>query len=480
MAGGFTSSPARWRLLTTLLTGLLLLGGPALAVDPTPAATDPTVVTVPDVIFKERSVATAAILAAGLVPNVTETMSGGDPSPKLFGKVVGSTPRVGSKVAKGSTVELYVEATVVTVPDVIFKERSVATAAILAAGLVPNVTETMSGGDPSPKLFGKVVGSTPRVGSKVAKGSTVELYVEATVVTVPDVIFKERSVATAAILAAGLVPNVTETMSGGDPSPKLFGKVVGSTPRVGSKVAKGSTVELYVEATVVTVPDVIFKERSVATAAILAAGLVPNVTETMSGGDPSPKLFGKVVGSTPRVGSKVAKGSTVELYVEATVVTTSPPPSPVASSEPPTPSPAVQSPDALVPVTVEGTWTGTAQLVHTLFGLDPDEQGSSELVCTYTGRATLQVEGGIWSVTYSGQNWHDLDGAAFVCGGGSGEAYIAQGSYTLDPLMFTLENAGSCGLDTYAFDGKTLSGVMHAYCGQGDIYTFTATLGSTK
>ena len=43
-----------------------------------------------------------------------------------------------------------------------------------------------------------------------------------------------------------------------------------------------------------------------------------------------PKIFGKVVGSTPRVGSKVAKGSTVELYVEATVVTTSPPPSPAA------------------------------------------------------------------------------------------------------------------------------------------------------
>ena len=27
MAEGSTSSPARWRLLTTLLTGLLLLGG---------------------------------------------------------------------------------------------------------------------------------------------------------------------------------------------------------------------------------------------------------------------------------------------------------------------------------------------------------------------------------------------------------------------------------------------------------------------
>jgi hypothetical protein len=269
-------------------------------------------------------------------------------------------------------------------------------------------------------------------------------------------------------------------MSGDAPDPKIFGKVVGSSPRVGSKVAKGSTVELYVQATVVTVPAVIFKERSVATAAILAAGLVPNVTEMMSGDAPDPKIFGKVVGSSPRVGSKVAKGSTVELYVQATVVTTSPPPSPVASPEPPTPSPEAQSPDPLVPVTVEGTWTGTAQLVHTLFGLDPGEQGSSELVCTYTGRATLQVEGGRWSVIYSGEDWHDLDGAVFVCGGGSGGDYMGEGTYTLDPLMFTLDEAGSCGLDTFSFDGKTLSGVKHAYCGQSDVYTFTVTLGSTK
>ena len=101
-------------------------------------------------------------------------------------------------------------------------------------------------------------------------------------------------------------------------------------------------------------------------------------------------------------------------------------------------------------------------------------------MCTYTGQPTLQVDGGSWSVIYFGQNFPDLDGAAFVCGGGSGEIYIAEGSYTLDPLVFTLDEAGSCGLDTYSFDGTTLSGVMHAYCGQGDVYTFRVTLGSTK
>ena len=132
------------------------------------------------------------------------------------------------------------------------------------------------------------------------------------------------------------------------------------------------------------------------------------------------------------------------------------------------------------PVTVEGTWTGTAQLVHTLSNLDPNVQGSSELVCPYTGPATLEVVGGSWAITYSGENWHSLDGAVFVCGGGSRGYYIAQGSYTLDPLTFTLDEAFSCDLDELSFDGKTLSGVMHAYCGQGDVYTFRVTLGSTE
>ena len=130
-------------------------------------------------------------------------------------------------------------------------------------------------------------------------------------------------------------------------------------------------------------------------------------------------------------------------------------------------------------MTVEGTWTGTAQLVHTLFGLDPDEQGSSELVCTYTGRATLQVDGGSWSVTYSGQNWHGLDGAVFVCEGGRARPTSPKGR-THSTRSCSHSTRRSCGLDTFSFDGKTLSGVMHAYCGQGDVYTFTVKLGSTK
>jgi hypothetical protein len=129
---------------------------------------------------------------------------------------------------------------------------------------------------------------------------------------------------------------------------------------------------------------------------------------------------------------------------------------------------------------IEGTWTGTAELVHTLSDLDPSVQGSSELVCPYTGPATLEVVNGSWAITYEGDNGDTLDGARFVCGEGSRGYYIATGSYTLDPVTFSLDKAYSCDLDEFSFDGKSLSGVMHTGCGQRDVYTYKVTLGSTK
>lgn len=124
------------------------------------------------------------------------------------------------------------------------------------------------------------------------------------------------------------------------------------------------------------------------------------------------------------------------------------------------------------------TSSGTAQLVHTLFDLDPDEQGASTLECPYTGIAELRMDGGWWQVVYRGEDWHHQEGLAFVCGGGSGGDIIAAGPYTIDPLSFSLDEGFACGDDTFSFDGTTLSGVMHAYCTNRDVYTFSVTLGA--
>lgn len=117
---------------------------------------------------------------------------------------------------------------------------------------------------------------------------------------------------------------------------------------------------------------------------------------------------------------------------------------------------------------------GTAELVHTLRNLDPTEQGASELACTYAGKAELEMTDGSWQVTYAGRNWHTLDGQRFVCGGDSGEYILARGVYTLSPLAFTVE--ALCDRDTFTFDGTTLAGTTHAYCGDGDVYTWQVAL----
>lgn len=229
----------------------------------------------------------------------------------------------------------------------------------------------------------------------------------------------------------------------------LSGLVV--APGLSRGADEGATAELAL------VPVVAGLDGEAAAAAVTAAGLVPRL-DVLGGEALEPYLAGlttvppgdRIIGSDPAAGAFVAPGSTVSLWFPAEL--------------------------ALVPV--EGTWTGSAHLVHTLFGLDPSEQGGSELVCEYDGEAILQMDGGLWSVTYSGEDWHSLDGPVFVCGGGSGGGLIASGSYTLDPLTLTRDGVG-CDRDEFAFDGKTLSGRTHAYCGDSDIFTYEVTIGST-
>jgi hypothetical protein len=113
---------------------------------------------------------------------------------------------------------------------------------------------------------------------------------------------------------------------------------------------------------------------------------------------------------------------------------------------------------------------GTAELVHTLRNLDASEQGTSELVCTYSGKAVLEMADGWWQVTYEGENWHGLSGARFVCGGGTGGAVLASGETTAGPLTFV--SWGECDRDTLDFDGEVLSGTTYAACGDDDVYTW--------
>lgn len=116
---------------------------------------------------------------------------------------------------------------------------------------------------------------------------------------------------------------------------------------------------------------------------------------------------------------------------------------------------------------------GNAELVHTVGNLDPEEQGSSELVCTYTGDAVLTMhdDWGEWTLVYEGENWHKPSGKQLVCGGGSGGQMLASGTFTRAPLEFTAADSG-CDRDIFMFDGETMTGATYANCGDSDVYTY--------
>jgi len=119
---------------------------------------------------------------------------------------------------------------------------------------------------------------------------------------------------------------------------------------------------------------------------------------------------------------------------------------------------------------------GTAQLVHSLLNLDPDEQGSGVLVCPYVGEAVLRMNGGMWRLSYVGENWHRLEGPVFVCGGGEGGGLLAGGTYTLDP--FTLIKEDRCDRDEFSLDETTMtmSGTTYGSCPMdSDVYTYELT-----
>lgn len=131
------------------------------------------------------------------------------------------------------------------------------------------------------------------------------------------------------------------------------------------------------------------------------------------------------------------------------------------------------------PPYVENNSTGTAELTHTLSNLDPDEEGATSLVCRFTGESELQMDGGQWSIIYRGESWHRVDsGGSFVCGGTfRDDLVITSGTYTLDPLVMTLDDRDlACASNRFEVIDGVVSGTMSPYCGGADVLTFTLPL----
>ncbi|HWW66483.1 MAG TPA: PASTA domain-containing protein [Solirubrobacterales bacterium] len=185
-----------------------------------------------------RAEAEAKLKRAGFGIQVENAHSGS----VATGAVIHSTPSAGSTATRGSNVILTVSSgqKLAKVPVLVGSQRSVAVQQLRARGLVPSVSEESSS---SPA--GEVVHQAPSAGAEVEPGSTVSIVVSKgrEKIAVPNVIGKPRPEAVAALREAGLSPTVQEQET---EVPSQAGRVVDQFPPPGSKVDKGTEVNVVV------------------------------------------------------------------------------------------------------------------------------------------------------------------------------------------------------------------------------------------
>jgi serine/threonine-protein kinase len=285
-------------LAALLIGGLILLltqigGGGSGSIDPK------------NVVGMQVADATRTLEGQGLKVKVTNRPNADHPA----GVVVSQDPSHGTKVDKGSTVDLVVSSGVgnVTIPDVSGDDFATAQDTLVGDGF--KVTQQTESSATVPK--GVVTRTTPPAGTKVAKGSAVTVFVSGgpAQVTIPDVTRVDAVQATQILVQKGF--QVTKTTQNSSTVPA--GLVISTNPPAGTSAAPGSTVQLIVSdgPAQLQVPNVIGMTQSAATSALTNLGLNVTVVQVPS----QPQNNGLVISQSPTGGTSVNKGATVQITV---------------------------------------------------------------------------------------------------------------------------------------------------------------------
>lgn len=231
------------------------------------------------------------------------------------GKIISQDPADGKKVKKHTTVNVVIssgeEAKTTTIPNVVGMSEADAEKALQDKNLV------VKKGDPvySDNVEqGEVVSVSPSEGAEVKEGTTVTLVISKgnQPATVPKLTGKSQSDAEAALSQAGLSGNATEDYS----DTVEEGVIISQDTDAGKEVSKGTTIGYVVskgpKMTVVTVPDLSYKDKNTAEKLLKQAGLTPEyIGEDYSDEYPKGQVFYQSVGS----GTQVEKGTTVQYMV---------------------------------------------------------------------------------------------------------------------------------------------------------------------
>ena len=202
------------------------------------------------------------------------------------GKIISQDPADGKKVKKHTTVNVVIssgeEAKMTTIPSVVGLAEADAEKALQDTVYSDDVEQ------------GEVVSVSPSEGAEVKEGTTVTLVISKgnQPATVPKLTGKSQSDAEAALSQAGLSGNATEDYS----DTVEEGVIISQDTDAGKEVSKGTTIGYVVskgpKMTVVTVPDLSYKDQNTAEKLLKQAGLTPEyIGEDYSDEYPEGQVF---------------------------------------------------------------------------------------------------------------------------------------------------------------------------------------------
>ena len=264
-------------------------------------------VVVPNLIGRDETEARRVLESRGLrvgAPGRVESLV-------AEGRVLTQTPRAGSRVEPGTTVDLDVAAPArVTTPNLVGHDEQAAIRRLTAADLTLGRVRREESRQPE----GTVVSQTPLADQRTRIGTVVDLVVAAPrTARVPDLMGHDGGDAGRLLSEADLRQGRVRQQE----SRQRTGTVLAQSPAAHVQVAADTAVDLVVAAPVrVNVPNLLGRGERAAAARLGGAELRRGQTTTEESREPE----GTVIAQEPGAGERAAIGSAVDLVV-ATLVT---------------------------------------------------------------------------------------------------------------------------------------------------------------
>ena len=271
--------------------------------DTAPAA--PATVAVPSVFQLDEAVAVRTLESAGFAVITAREQNAEIPA----GRVFNQQPRAGAKLAPGSTITLTISAgaSAVPVPNVLGWQAIDAERALRTAGFSVNLVQVGS-----ERPAGEVLQQEPAplVPQEIGAPVTLNISAGPAAILVPNVVGMDDVEAAVAIANAGLEPQPQA-----EPSETVAeGLITRTQPPVGSQLAEGSQVFVYVSSgpAVVLMPDLTGLDPTTALIQLDTLGMTADVVAVAPLPGEAPGL---IVSQEPGTGAPIAPSSILTLYV---------------------------------------------------------------------------------------------------------------------------------------------------------------------